>query len=423
MSLFKIALHKSSNKSLLEQDSGWSQCWETNIPGIPTISAISSDNKYFGIIYKVITDEGIKQRLRLYSSFSCSNKIPYNASITYYNDLSSRFNEKGSVFSTFYDDVPIPSSSDVSALAISRNIMVYSTYYDKQKFHIIKDWAETFSKEVDYPPANRSSFVLYESCYKLHIIEKEYSTLLLAFLKVGESHDELQKVLTIYDIQNYINDDKNPDKDLDSREPLHRLIKMNSYYHLSQGSSASFLAQDFEFPMKYDSTFRLFDKESFKFVYEDEDEMIIGEQQFNSVSSTSLDVFQKYSNVKYVTATDDYSVIAFYSINCSKLIFYNTKAKSIRYLFLDDLPKYVRNIPIINMILVTSFWDNDIIKLFILFKGGTLLEAKFERKELLKESSKKFIIGFVSLSIIVVIVIVRVGRHISSRRYRRANVN
>eukprot|EP00826_Nyctotherus_ovalis_P043435 TRINITY_DN4575_c0_g1_i16.p1 TRINITY_DN4575_c0_g1~~TRINITY_DN4575_c0_g1_i16.p1 ORF type:complete len:449 (+),score=59.59 TRINITY_DN4575_c0_g1_i16:242-1588(+) len=422
MALFTIPLDKAKNASSVNV--GWSQCWETIIPGLPTLGAFSNNHKQFAVVFKVVTEEGIRQRIRYYPSIDCEYKLPYNDSVAYFEERKEKFSYHFADSSKYHEDMTVLLNSEISAISVAKDIVAYSTYYETRKFHLMNAYKKFYDteksfKKVMYSPAERQYLTLYESCYKLHILVRNYSILLMNFMKMGESRDRLEKTFTLHNIKNFINE-YNPSEislpDSDTREPLHKLIKMQLNHRIDSTSSASYIVQDFESPMKPDFGFKLLDNETLKFALEDEDGIIVGEQPFESIFSSPFNIFQKWPNAKHMAVTEDSSLMVFLAEETSNLVFYDTRAQWTKHLQLAELPRNVRQRKILNLLALSP--KEHQITLLVLFRGGALLELNFEKEEVLKIGNtpsstislfyRSYAAGVVALIVIVWIVGTRI---------------
>lgn len=389
MALFTLPLDEAKNAS--NEYAGWSLCWETIIPGLPTLGALSEDHKQFAVAFKVVTKNGVKQRIRYFPLIDCEYKLPYNNSVAYFEAIHHKSYNEFTDSSEDHEDIIVNLNSEISAISVAKDTVAYSTYYDIEKFHLMNKY-KTYSdkkswEEVTFPPAKRQYITLYESCHNLHILERNYSTLLLTFMKMGESRDRLEKAFALYDIKDFLggyNAFRDTSAGSDIREPLHKLIKMQLNHKIDNASSATCLVQDFESPMKSDFNFKLFDNETFKFALEDEDGIIVGEQLFDSVFPTPFNTFQKWPKAKHMAVTEDFSLVVFLAEETSSLVFYDTKTQWAKHLQLAELPRSVRQRPILNL-LMPSLKERQV-RVLVLFKGGALLELSFEKEEVLKTS-------------------------------------
>ena len=168
--------------------------------------AFSSDNKNLAITYQVITENGIKYRIRYFNEVGCKNKNQSEfdpLEFEEYVQLTKKHQDK---LTKDFDDLYRDITTYFTALTVSQNKLAYSLLYDTNKFHLLEKnpVTKTWQEKQGSPVVMRNNN-LYEFCLDLYLVEKNNAAMLITQSFLGNSLDNLTKDINIYEMLNLAN--------------------------------------------------------------------------------------------------------------------------------------------------------------------------------------------------------------------------
>ena len=187
----------------IEEIEGLNICWTSYIPGLPSIVSFSDDNKHMAIGYQQLIEGGVRHRIRYYPIIQCITEFAEKFNAEVYEDYvnsSMKFEDK---LTKWYNDLYIDARSNIISLAVAKNKIAYSLYYDTKKFHVLEKtpFSDIWIERQNGYEVERSKN-LYGFCYELYMIEKNNKTLIITLTRKGDWFEYLDQDIDIYEFIN-----------------------------------------------------------------------------------------------------------------------------------------------------------------------------------------------------------------------------
>eukprot|EP00826_Nyctotherus_ovalis_P064882 TRINITY_DN9528_c0_g1_i13.p1 TRINITY_DN9528_c0_g1~~TRINITY_DN9528_c0_g1_i13.p1 ORF type:complete len:481 (-),score=87.73 TRINITY_DN9528_c0_g1_i13:494-1936(-) len=277
-------------------------CWESYVPGIPITVAFSTDYKHMAIAYRVMVSGGFKYRARYYHELKCDPAFNEEPNTGYYEKYVNLIERELNEYSAKYDDLYLRAHAYISALAVERNKVAYSVSYDVSTFHLVeRDVENNVWIEHENTPAIQRAENIYEFCYDLFMVSREDSTLLISFTKKGNSLEQLNQDLDIYEQNN-------------------NSIQQVYHKRFEARNSLVFSLADLESPPVVNSLFALSESKDLGFIVKNYDRMML--LQLPPHAKPVPYTIARKIHGQIIAGLKDLSVVASYPKDTSSIVFY-----------------------------------------------------------------------------------------------------